>query len=559
MVGKELNSEEKPDKENQPIFISPRLLSSRPILLIWIILFAAALVSYCLWNEPLRRAAIHLLPLATSLGFLLSICGIGFPLARRLAGGQDQLMQGITATVFGMGLTAILVFILGMAGFLSPIWLWCWVVLGAVLFLVACFSWRPFHLSVSLRNDWTTLSACVLTAFLGMSIPFVVAPEASTDALSYHLLIPKMYLTLGKVAHLPLFVESNYPSLAEYNYLLILRLSDEIVCKCFHFWVTILLLLCLSCVVRKITGKSSLLAPALFLSMPVTAIHIGWAWNDFIYTLMIVLSLFYLLNYHLTTDKARTGTDLLVAGLMAGLASWTKYTFAIFFLSILPLLLLGVRKWNWNNRKSLLFFAGILVVAPFWLVQNWIFTGNPVYPFLNHIFQSPYWTETADAYFHNALRRWEIVDWNWTTYFIFPVFITLKPRLVDIHTGILPLTLLPFLFVKSSNKGLTFLKYFVLSCTIVWLLIQTETRSIFSLFAVLFCILAVCIERWDWPGRFWKTAFAAFIILAVASNYAITLLTTYHLFDRSTASLCFPGGRAHPNRIGVRGMRNRDA
>jgi len=504
---------------------------SRFLQLLWILLFAVALFSYYYWQIPLRFVAKNLTPLLFSLLHLFALVGLGWPFMRVLLRQQTKLIQFFCSLAFGIGLTGVFSFALGLAGHFNPILFIFWDAIGLLLLLVACALWRPFVVPEIKWSLWNVLGAGILLLFLVAQMPFVVAPEISTDAIAYHLLIPKMYLQQGNVYHLPLFVEAYYPSLAEYNYLPLLVLSDEIVCKTFHFWITIAVLVLLAHIVKRAHpgNYSLLLAPALFLSMPVTAIHMGWAWNDFLYTLFILLSLYFLISYH--AGEKKQARDLLIAGVLVGLASWTKYTFVLFFFTSLLLLLFGWRRWRWNVRHYLYFFLGIAVFSPFWILQNWMFTENPFYPFLNKLFQSPYWTETADRYFHNALRRWEIADWNWSTYFTFPIHITLKPRLVDIQTGILPLVFIPLLFLKATNKVVAFLKWYVVACVFVWLFIHTENRSILTVFAVLFCIASIGLEQIRWSSKKLQYLFAAGIIAATATNFYYTSLTTYYLFD----------------------------
>ncbi len=499
---------------------------------LWLVLFATTLVLYVLRNQPLRHVAFHLLPLLISLGFVLSLCGIGVPLIRVLIPKQDKWIQILTSLAFGIGLTGAMNFALGLLGYFDPLLFLLWTATGLSLFAIASTRWwRPEKIRIS-HSGWSALAFAILAAFLIQDIPFVVAPEASTDSLAYHLLIPKMYLAAGKVYHLTLFVEAYYPSLVEYNYLPLLRLFDEIVCKCWHFWIGIAVLILLAQIVRKAAPRSnSLLGPALFVSMPVAAIHIGWAWNDFLYTLFVLLALFYLMQHHMTAPEQRSKNDFLLCGIMVGLASWTKYTFVILFLAMLLLMLWGSRKWKWDRRQYWLFFLGIGLVAPFWLFQNWKFTDNPTYPFLNRIFQSPDWTETADRHFHNALRRWEIQSWHWTTFFTFPIHITLTPRLVDVHTGILPLVFIPLLLRKSSSRGISLLKGYVVASLLVWLVIQTETRSILSTLAVLFAVASVALQEIEWSRTWHATAVMTLIGAATASNLFFTLLTTHYLFS----------------------------
>jgi hypothetical protein len=503
-----------------------------------LILFLVGFGIYYGANIPVQKIAQNLLPLGIALVFVCSLCGLGWLLADRLVSAEDRWVQAIAAVAFGAGLTGVFNLITGLLFHYTATAFSLWHLLGLILFALALRRWKPFGLAAPARTSWNVMAIAVFAVFLIPMAPFFVAPEVSTDAITYHLLIPKIYLLHGKMHFLPLFVEASYPSLAELNYLPMLSLSGEIVCKCFHFWIGILVLLLISRLVKKVSPASgSLLAPALFLAMPVVVIHLGWAWNDFLFVMFILLSLYFLLEAHLLEmpgdagARRRLGKQFLVAGIMAGLASWTKYTFVIYFLASLLLLLWGARKWKWNSAQYVYYFGGIALVAPFWLFQNWLFTGNPVYPFLNRIFGSPYWTEAANQYFIHHLRRYEIQDWNWTTYFTFPARITLRPGIIETHTGILPFAFIPLLLLRSPSRGYALLRAFLVCCILVWLLIQTETRSLLSVFAVFFCLASIQLQSDLWKTKLFKTVTIALIVPALAINFYIASITTHHLLD----------------------------
>ncbi|WP_174435371.1 hypothetical protein [Pseudomonas piscis] len=100
----------------------------------------------------------------------------------------------------------------------------------------------------------------------------------------------------------------------------------------------------------------------------------------------------------------------LLAGLCAAGASATK----TFGLVLAPLVLL-VLVINWRQlgttrdriRLSMILMA-TLTLALFFYVVAWLKTGNPLFPFYNEIFKSPYWAPS------NFLdRRWvDHLDWN---------------------------------------------------------------------------------------------------------------------------------------------------
>src|SRR5690606_20462933 len=76
---------------------------------------------------------------------------------------------------------------------------------------------------------------------------------------------------------------------------------------------------------------------------------------------------------------------LLLVGAFAGLMMGLKYTAAIpalFFAGMLLWRAPGAPRRRVRPLLAFLLPAGALV-AP-WLLKNWAFTGNPVYPFLFH-------------------------------------------------------------------------------------------------------------------------------------------------------------------------------
>jgi len=89
-------------------------------------------------------------------------------------------------------------------------------------------------------------AACVIIGVIAaLIIPFVAAPDVSTDALEYHLLVPKTILAKNAITYLPHVVESNYPSLGEYDFMPLLAVGNDRAAKAFHFLCAILVLFAL--------------------------------------------------------------------------------------------------------------------------------------------------------------------------------------------------------------------------------------------------------------------------------------------------------------------------
>lgn len=526
-----------PDKQSNKngVTLSNNDSKKAPLLNLWLLMFAAVLVAYFLWNKPLYWAIFHLKPIGFALAFVVSFCGMGAPLMRLLYPRQyrSKTDEILVSFALGLGLTGLFTFVLGVLGIVNIMLYALWTIAGLALFIHTLLrKWLPvsFDFKETIRNPLNIFALFVMAIFILQAIPPLVTPLVSTDELEYHILIPRIILSVGKIAYIPSLLESNYPCMAEYIYLLVKPLAGDIVCKALHFWTGIFLLFAMGRIIAKANpGSSRLLGPAFFLSMPVFVLVMGWAWNDAFFVFFLLLGIGCLLDYHLADETGRGPRLLLLAGVLAGLASWMKYTFVMIFFALLLLFLVGIMRWRWKWQHLFWFLLPVGAISLLVFVKNWIFTGNPFYPFLNNIFHSPYWSDAAAQYFDKALRRWEMPHWNWTHYFLFPFRMTLKPAMIDIHPGILPLVFIPLLFFRSVNKGITFLKTFIVSSLLVWLVIQTETRSLLTMLAVFFCVAAVELEGRVWSYKTLRRPLVFFLCLVVLANLTITIATNYYL------------------------------
>lgn len=471
---------------------------ARLAALFWFAGIAAAFVAFVLWNDPLRYAAIHFQPLLFAAIVLAACAGFGW-----IARAPDAL----TSAAIGCGILGTLSFAAALLHLLLPVTFIVILGAGIVLFAVwsaaACLRFQAAGVPAG-----STAGIAILAVVVALILPFVLAPDVSTDGLEYHLLVPKLTIQQNAIRTQPLLVESNYPSLAEYDFIPMLMLSDERTAKAFHFLCAVLLLMAIG----RLARANGALAAAMFFSMPIAALTSGWAWNDMLFTLFVVLSLVQILERR-----------FVVAGVLFGFATWTKYTFVLAGIAVAAVLIRGaVQRW-WRMRDLVRFAVPVLLIAAVWMTKNAVLTGNPVYPFLNGIFHSPLWSDVSDRYFRATLTHYEIPQWHWWTWLAFPLLLTLKARVIDVQTGILPLVLLPLLFVPGRDEKKSALRTYILAMVIAWLFIRTEARSLLSLFAVLTAVVAAEIDRL----RGWRVVVA----VAVAANLVIMLVTTNIITD----------------------------
>jgi len=131
-------------------------------------------------------------------------------------------------------------------------------------------------------------------------------------------------------------------------------------------------------VFKKLFDKKIAFYSIIFLAFIPLSLDYGvYSYIDGIIAFPVILSVYFAL------DNRAIST-----GIATGLAILTKYN----GLFIMPALIYIFYQKNQNNRKE--FFKKILIlvviaglIGSVWFIRNWIYLGNPVWPFLNDIFK----------------------------------------------------------------------------------------------------------------------------------------------------------------------------
>ncbi len=499
----------------------------------WLVAGIVAVAALVVLNPPLAWAARRLVPLVVATGVVLAFAGIGSPVVRRLLPGSHPADDLLASVAVGLGLTGAWVFGLGLAGITGREWYAAWLAAGLVLAAGSCASrWRRLLAAPSPGGDIGWLAAAVALPFLLQLLPAVATPPVSTDSLEYHLLVPKIYLSWERIAHVPGLVEASYPSLVKYLYMPVLALAGDVACKGLHLLFG---LLAAAALARLVAGAAPdanrLLAPALLLSTPVVATIMPLAWNDMLFVFLMVSALRWLVAYHDRPDAPGALRRMLVAGILVGLAAWTKYTVVMLLAALAPVFLAGLLRWRWRWRDVAAFALPVAAISLAVFAKNAAFVGNPFHPFLASLFPVAEWTAEADAYFHQAVRRWEIPEWRWWTPLALPYHVLLAPRLIDIHLGVVPLLLAPLLLAAGGGRPVRLLRWFVAFHVVAWLLFQTENRSLLTLVAVVYAVGGVGFERAVWSRRRLRVAAVGVLAAASAANLLLAVVNTYHLTE----------------------------
>ena len=363
----------------------------------------------------------------------------------------------------GAGITSLAILGLGLAGGLHPIFLrYGWLIGAAACLAVWGYrKWRNHQendkdtgdivLPIKTRLDYLAHAALiVICSATTMNLLATAAPEIFFDSLVYHLALPKLYLLHGRIVPTPWNLYSGLPFGMEMLYGLALALSNEhlaVLLHCSFGWAAALALG--NWLRRYSSGAGGILGALIFSLCPVVLAAEWQSGVDLGTAFYISLALIAVSHALQTTDERQSLCWSVVCGLLIGFSLGTKYT-------VLPLGAAFVIVHGWLRKRSGQSFrdtvwmavAASMTFLP-WLLKNFFFYSNPVYPFFHDHFGSiapAHWNAfLGDAHardFAGALGSIE----GWKDIFLLPWKITID-QYFDYRLSLAYLLIFPWIFL----------------------------------------------------------------------------------------------------------------
>jgi hypothetical protein len=234
-----------------------------------------------------------------------------------------------------------------------------------------------------LANFLLTLGVVILLCALCI---LCLTPPTSKDALIHHLAVPKLYLDHGGIYEIPSIVFSYYPMNLDLLYWVSLHFGNDIIPKLIHFVFALLTAYLIFIYLRRrVNATWGRFGVLLFLSLPIIVKLAITVYVDLGLIFFSTGSLLLMFEWIETDFKSRY---LIASAVFCGLAMGTKYNGLLtFFLLVLFVPYISSR-CSQNDKSSFFQAAGhgivfltiaVLVFSP-WMVRNFIWTGNPIFP-----------------------------------------------------------------------------------------------------------------------------------------------------------------------------------
>ena len=329
-------------------------------------------------------------------------------------------------------------------------------------------------------------------------------PPVSRDALTHHLLIPKIYLQHGNMVELPAIAFSYFPMNLDLLYILPLYFGNDIAPKFIHFLFALLTAGLIFGFLKKRLGTPyGLIGFLMFLSTPVIVKLSITVYVDLGLVFFSTAALIYLIKWSENDFSIRY---LIFSAVFCGLALGTKYNGLVsFFLLTIFVPFIYLRSRPEQHRfqgkatgcAAIYALTALLVFSP-WMIRNAYWTGNPIFPLYNRIFtnastakqtpipevlQQEVKQRTGD-WNHFAIRR-IIFKESWAEIAAIPIRIFFqgqddKPRYFDgkLNPFLLILPIFAFFPRREETSQAKIEKNFLLAFIILFLLISFFKTSI---------------------------------------------------------------------------------
>lgn len=438
----------------------------------------------------------------------------------------------------GFGVLAYVVLAAGLAGWLRSS------VLVAIMAAMAAVSLREiggiFREALDAIRTFARVRLSASGGLIGFSLVVLgalaliesLAPPSQLDwdGLAYHLAVPKMYLSHHSIFYVPFISHSNFPFLTEMLYTVGLSFGSTAAAKLFHFWMYVASAAGIYSLCRRhFSPLTGVVGALLFMSAPVVFWEAGVAYTDITTGLYVALAVYALLNW------GETGSTpwLVVCGLVGGFALGTKVLAGVPILALCLWILIAAgasHGWGRGLRLSLVVGGIVLLVGSPWYVKSYVYTGNPVYPFLYDVFGGKFWSQEAAAAYRGAQLAFGmgrgvgdllLLPWNLTVngyrfFDIESVFGLVGMAFV----GLIPIQ------VMAGRASRAMLMMGLVSAVFVaaWFVLMQQSRYLIGVLPLLSIIAASGVEAASSSWSIGRHAVNGFVALCVGLSIVMGLL-----------------------------------
>lgn len=439
----------------------------------------------------------------------------------------------IFSTALALGIFAYFTFFLGLLGLLYKEVFYILLFLIFVLvfrdikyFLVFIFkSLRGVKLKLNF-NIFSVLAAFIVFIVF-MNVLASLAPPFGIDVIAYHLAVPKMYMQANKIFHIPFSFHSDSPFMINMLYLMAMIIKSDILAQLIAYFISVLLALSVYAFsTRFFNKKIAIISAFIIYTIPMIIEYATQAYVDIGFAFFSFMAFYSFLLWSLKLEKKW----IVMCALMLGFSVSTKLPgiFNIFILSLFVFYTLLTNTLTKKVQKKhaveslVLFGVIVLLVGSLWYIKSYLYTGNPVFPYLYNIFGGKNWDLQTDIFFKtirypvfanftlHGFADFLLLPWNITMHSLkFHAFLGLSPMF---------LAFVPLYFFIKKNRIINQMLLFSISYITLWYFIIYPDLRYFSIYSLLAITSAYVINMLLEKRFFYYPIFVLFVSYIIFSS-----------------------------------------
>lgn len=356
-------------------------------------------------------------PFLTTIIFLLSSLCLG-RLILKLTRYEGWANSNITSFLVGVGVYGTLTGVLAHFSFnYSSLYLLLTIIPFALspnltgAFFVSIF--QSFYKNIKVAH----ISWLNTYLMLGMLVHFIFAlmPEVGNDALVFHLFVAtQMKSSQGWSFNPDLYAFAVIPMLANWIFSFAYLLGGEAAARLENLIFTyVLMLQCYNLALwLGANERAAKIAALIFIFTPIAFLETNSIFVEGVWSAYILAALTLLLKFTYSPESKRQSINLAIAGLFIGLALTAKVITVNILLCFSPILLFHYRAFIQRQHFSAL-VTGLCLLLLIGLqpyVYAFFVTSNPIFPFFNAIFKSPFFpVENFDNPLFKTGLTWDFI------------------------------------------------------------------------------------------------------------------------------------------------------
>lgn len=397
--------------------------------------------------------------------------GAGWPLVRWLSRGKGAPMERLAIQlVGGWSFIALIQQALGYAGLLFPLIFHAESALFILSGVVAATHERPWRVArAPARED--RLPAVLTIVLLAFYFLLTRLPGTNEDAMVYHFAAPEHYLQVHKIHIEPQHSQWHFPLACEMIFTIPWHMGGIKLAKLVNLGFLLTGLLLVSCLVKTLRPAGASWWAMFWYASASTVGAMCYQGKNDLGALMFVTAA----AWCAVAGIAGTPRWWLGTAWFLGQAVGAKLTAGFFVVGLAATLLVMARPQMTRVRIGLCVVLGTFPLAG-WFLENFLFFGNPLFPFASGIFPTLDWGPFYERAFHDYLV------------IVSPVGLELKRVIL---TGVLKvfgstgspalLAVLPVAFFTARGRPARFL---IVSAVLVyglWLTTERDPRFLLPL------------------------------------------------------------------------------